>query len=136
MEWSLLSSGTQAAVSNDSVLIKMPYFYLALAASSYSHKSWISRFYITDENSSKYQVYLTKVSFNSSRKDPFKLGDGLIYYLLVCDHGFRFCSLTLLRRNSVFFFLSPSRNLFSLFLNGRRKAFLPSSISYALSRNH
>lgn len=135
MEWSLLSSGTQAAVSNDSVLIKMPYFYLALAASSYSHKSWISRFYITDENSSKYQVYLTKVSFNSSRKDPFKLEMGwfITFWFVTVDSG----SAVLLSWDEIrSFFLSPSRNLFSLFLNGRRKAFLPSSISYALSRNH
>lgn len=34
MVWSLLSNGTQRAVSNGSILIKMPYFYLALFVGS------------------------------------------------------------------------------------------------------
>lgn len=138
MEWSLLSNGTQPALSNGYVLIKMPYFCLAPFVLPFlSHQSWISRFYLLPSIFLKLLSHQTKTIPNCFvLRSYFKWFIEVTYYLFRWVVVLRFCSLTLLRRNSVFFFDSPSEILFSLFQNRRRKAFLPSSISYALSRNH
>lgn len=134
MEWSLLSDGTQLALSNGRVLIKMPYFYLSLfIQTSRSHQSRISRFYALPQSDVTFAICQSKKGLNTHSCYVFFQ----MYYwelLPFSTENVIQVPQSLLRRNSVFFHEDA---FFAFSVQTQESVRTPvRAISYALSRNH